>query len=755
MPMTAHHHATRQSGFAALLMVLVVGLATAALVLARVNHVRSGQEVAAMLKSSTTAHARAWKAADAVRLALGDAATSFVAGLSPGMVLTITMEDRTSYRIDATVVSNQQVDGAQEITLRVQAADAAQPAQTRNTAAVLVTFQVRPTPCNVTGTCPKPPPPRPPLVIRGDLNAANAIIRFLGKGDNSLYVDGHVNLGGQTYNLSELCATGNITVGGTSQIESVCTDMNLLVKDSASIDTAHAIGSIQMESSGRLGAAISNASVSVTAGTIDHLQSTGDVLVAEPARVATLRTEGKLQWTSSASADSVETNGDIEAYRGNSDRAALASRGKVTLQGSVKDLLAHGAVALVSDGVGMGVKGMLRANADFSYAPGTSTVVNGEVGGTITPPLLEPLVPPVNVVQSSKQPVVRLPAVKVPVVQSVLRETFKIDVNFLRSEANYVFTSEDEGKMVVQVKDVSGIPPGKYYLGVHRLESGALTGAVRLCGQTTLQSVGSTLVPVCTVPAQPEAAQALCVFDVRRQPCLAYSPSDRTWTFSRAIVPVGAYWFDGNLVLHQSSYVGSFLATGNIRATEFLSIWAPNTVESSRACAGALVPTNFCDPSTRTLRTPPLALGNAALVAGSYEGTVFTGGDIYLETSQEISGNVLAGNQVLINAGAASTAQSLVTIHGRMLASGQSGQSVVSVLAGRIIFVTDDFQSTFDPSVSPCMSSACNVSATARASQQAVDPSAPQPAGSAGCTTAAGCTQGRVSQVRVFWAAPD
>jgi hypothetical protein len=752
--MPEHHHATRQFGFAALLMVLVVGLATAALVLARVNHVRSGQEVAAMLKGSTTAHARAWKAADAMRIALGDAATSYVAGLDPGMVLAITMDDRTSYRIDATVVSNQLVDGAQEITLRVQAADAAQLAQTRTTAAVLVTYQVRPTPCDVTRTCPKPPPPST-LVIRGDLDAANATIRFLGEGDTSLYVDGHVNLGGQTYNLSELCATGNITVGGPSEIASVCTDMNLLVKDSASIGTAHAIGSIQMQSRGRLGSAISNASVSVTGGTVEHLQSTGDVLVAEPARVATLRTEGKLQWTSSASADSVETNGDIEAYRGNSDHAALASRGKVTLQGSVKDLLAHGSVALVPDGLGMGVKGMLRANGDFSYVPRQSTVVDGEVGGSINPPLLEPLVPPVNVLQSGKQPVVRLPAVTVPLVGSVLRETFKIDVNFLRSEANYVFTSEDDGKMVVQVKDVSGIPPGKYYLGVHRLDSGALTGVVRLCAQTTLQSVGSAQVPVCTVPALPTAAQALCVSGMPSQPCLAYTPADRTWTFSRAIVPVGAYWLDGNLVLDQSSNVASFLATGNIRVTGYLSVSAPNTVVSSRACAGALLPTNFCDPTSRALRTPSLALGNAALVAGSYEGTVFTGGDIHLETSQEVAGNVLAGNQVLINAGAAGAAQSVVTIHGRMLASGQSGQSVASVLAGKINFVTDDFQSTFDPSVSPCMSSACNVSSTVRASQQAVDQSAAPSAGSAGCTLAAGCTQGRVSQVRVFWAAPD
>jgi len=279
---------TPRSGFAALLMVLVIGLATAALVLARVNHVRSGQEVASMLKNSTAVQARAWKAADALRIALGQAQAGYVATLIPGSVLTITMEDRADYGISATVVSNRVVDGAQELTVRVLAADATAPEQTRYTAAVRVTFQVRPNPCDVTRTCPKAPAPST-LVIRGDLDASNATVRFLGGGNASLDVDGNVDLGGVTYNLSELCATGNITVGGPSIIETVCTDMNLLVKDSASIGSASAVGTIGMHSSGTVRSAISNTGVSVTKGSVGYLQSTGTVSVSEQGRVGTLR----------------------------------------------------------------------------------------------------------------------------------------------------------------------------------------------------------------------------------------------------------------------------------------------------------------------------------------------------------------------------------------------------------------------------------------------------------------------------------
>jgi hypothetical protein len=749
--MPAHHRAPHQSGFAALLMVLVVGLATATLVLTRVNHVRSGQEVAAMLKTSATAHARAWKATDALRIALGEAESTYVAGLTPGMVLSISMDDWSSYRITATVVSNELVDGTQELTMRVAAADGTEAAKTRHTAAVLVTFQVRPNPCEVTRTCPRPSV-QGTLVIRGDLDASNAAIRFLGGESPSIYVDGNVNLGGATYNLSDLCATGDVTVGGPSLIETVCTDKSLLVKDSASIGSARAVGAISMQSSATVRSAISNGEVSVSNGTIEHLQSTGDVSVSEQGRVAILRSAGKLSWTSNASADSVETNGDIEAYGGDSERTTLTSRGKVTLQGSVKNLLAHGAVALVPRGYAMGVLGMLRSNGDFSYVPRQSTVVQGEVGGAITPPLLAPLVPPVNVGPIGTHPV-RLPLVTVPAMQSMLYETFKIDVNYLREDANYVFTTEDDGKMVVYVKDVNGIAPGKYYLGVHPQDSGVLLGAVRFCSQTTMQSVGANMVPVCTLPAQANAAIAFCVPGVPGQACIAYTPADRTWTMGRANMPIGAYWFDGNLLLQQSSYVGAFMATGDIRATGFVFISAINTVSSARACSGVLLATNFCDPADRALRTPALALGNAALVAGSYDGTVFSGGNIYLEDSQEVAGNVLAGNQVFINPNAAGGSDLVVTIHGRMVVSGQRGGAVESILAAKINFVLDGFLSTFNPSVSPCMSAACRV--TAPASQQARAQNAPQNAAPAACTLATGCTQGNLAQVRVFWAAPD
>ncbi|WP_395668743.1 hypothetical protein [Rhodoferax sp.] len=748
------HRATRQSGFAALLMVLVVGLATAALVLARVNHVRSSQEVAAMLKNTTTVHARAWKAADALRVALGEAEPGYVAGLLPGTAIDITLSDQASYRITAQVMSNELVNGAQELSVRVEAADAAEATQTQSSAAVRVTFQVRPNPCAVTGTCPRPTAPST-LVIRGDLDASNATIRFLGGENASIFVDGNVDLGGFTLNLSNLCATGDITVGGPTTIETVCTDKNLLVKDSASIGTARVMGAIHMQSSKTLRSAISNGAVNATRGTIAHLQSSGDVSVSEEARIAVLRSEGKLSWTSNASADSVETNGDIEAYSGDSGSTTLASRGNVTLQGTVKDLLAHGAVALVPRSYGMGIQGMLRGNGDFSYVPRQSTVEQGEVGGAITPPLLEVLVPPVNVMRVNTRPVVRLPQVAVPVMQSVLPETFKIDVNYLRGEANYVFTTEDDGKIVLHVKDVSGIAPGKYYLGVHPQDSDVLLGVMRICTQTTMQRVGSALVPVCTLPTQANAAIGFCVPAVPGQPCIAYAPAERTWTIGNTNMPIGAYWFDGNLELQQNSYVGSFLATGDIRATGFVFISAINTVSSARACSGTLLATNFCDPDNRILRTPALALGNAALVAGSYQGAAFSGGNIHLEDSQEVAGNVLAGNQVFINPGSSNEGLSVVTIHGRLLASGQSGRTTESVLAAKINFVIDGFLSTFDPSASPCMSAACQVSATASFSKPAAPQNTAQPATLANCTLAAGCTQGSVSQVRVFWAAPD
>jgi len=311
----------------------------------------------------------------------------------------------------------------------------------------------------------------------------------------------------------------------------------------------------------------------------------------------------------------------------------------VTLQGSVKDLRAHGSVALVPSRYAMGVQGTLRANADFVYAPRQSTVAQGEVGGAIAPPLLEPLVPPVNVVRAATTPVVTAaPGDRARHPQRVVRNVQ--DRRELPSRRGQLrLHRRRRREMVVQVEDVSGVPAGKYYLGVYRLDSGALSEAMQLCAQTTLQSAGGAVVPVCTAPAQASATTTWCASAPGGPACIAYAPSNRTWTIDSTAVPVGAHWFKGDLVLQKGSYIGSFLATGDIRVAGYLSASAPNTVTSARACAGALVASNLCDPSSRTLRTPPLALGNAVLVAGSYQGTTFSGGDVAWKPPEEIAGN--------------------------------------------------------------------------------------------------------------------
>lgn len=123
-----------QAGFTAMVMVLVISLATAAAVFARVTYLRGTQDVALLLKKGTTTQAKAWRAADALRIALGDMTAEYVEALAANAVIPITMSDSTGYSISARVMRNDSLaGGARELTMRV----VAKTPQSKQTPAVL------------------------------------------------------------------------------------------------------------------------------------------------------------------------------------------------------------------------------------------------------------------------------------------------------------------------------------------------------------------------------------------------------------------------------------------------------------------------------------------------------------------------------------------------------------------------------------------------------------------------------------------
>lgn len=636
-----------------------------------------------------------------------------------------------------------------------------------------MTFQISPNPCNDGTNCGSQET-MPTLLIRGDLDTSAANTKFLGISGASLLVDGNVNLG-STSGLSELCATGNVTVGGVSTLKKVCTDQDLTVNDSANIDLAHVVGNIKMSSSGAVQSVISNGRTDITSGFISRLESTGNVSVSQQGRVEFLRSAGSVSWTTENAAASVYSNGDIESYFGVHSETILSSLGSISLSGTAKDINAMLNVALTPSVVGFGVEGFLRTNGDFSYRSGRSLVQQGEVAGSIAPPILSVLSPPVNVSTPSNGMPLNLIKVVVPTVNKISLSFLKVDVNFLSSQSNYAFRASDDGKIIVSVRDVNGVLSGEYYLGLYRSRGNSTSGVNRLCSQTSMETIANRRHPVCTDLNSGKIPAAICQSAGGSVPCISYATDTKTWTIEKAALPVGAFWFDGNLILKQSNYINTFMATGDILSTGASRLSAPNT--SLETCISRternldtteiaqLYPTNFCDRVSveggRELWTPKVpasSLGNAVLVAGAYEGSNFSGGDITLETSQEIFGNVFAGDNIHINKNVANSRGAVVSMQGRLVASGQGGGKITNVFRSDVNFLIDELPITFQINRSPCMSAGCENAALTSAAitpETIMQPSIPASSATSACNSSAGCTSGRNSQVRVYWAASD
>ena len=131
----------------------------------------------------------------------------------------------------------------------------------------------------------------------------------------------------------------------------------------------------------------------------------------------------------------------------------------------------------------------------------------------------------------------------------------------------------------------------------------------------------------------------------------------------------GVFLFKGNLNPQTGKYANAFLSTGSITYGTSIILEAPNYAGANKVCnsTGFGRPTNLCSSKTALI---PAAIGNIALLAGSCTNATtdascratYSGGNITLESSAKVYGNVIAGN--LLNTSGEST------IVGSLLAAG-------------------------------------------------------------------------------------
>lgn len=391
---------------------------------------------------------------------------------------------------------------------------------------------------------------------------------------------------------------------------------------------------------------------------INTVSAENDVNLSGGGAYTTVNSLTNVTMRGNISAVSVNTNGTT-ILNSSAKVTTIKSIGDVTLESGAEaaSVYTDGTVAMTNGSI----TSLLMAEGNLTENS-NGNVASGQIGGTLTKPNWNNNIH-VTVVSGLQVPITPLTATT---IQSTV-----IDAWPLKSSANLAFDHDASNNITVTVSNMYGISDGTYYL--------ASSGGNQdyLCTTTTYNANS--------------CSKKICVGYSDYNSCFSYSSG--TWALNGRMMAPGVIWFNGNVTAGNGTYNDTILATGNIITQGSTSIYSPNFVGYSGICTNSyflsFYPTNFCQNSAYV--TSPI--GNIALLAGGYVSGVFSGGDINLGSSNDVHGNVMAGNLLSTSGN--------TKVYGYITISNQSNSTTGSDWRGSTTIDLSSLPATFDPSKIP------------------------------------------------------
>lgn len=412
---------------------------------------------------------------------------------------------------------------------------------------------------------------------------------------------------------------------------------------------------------------------------INTLIANGDVTLSGSTSIDNVSSAGSVDLSGSGNYTTVSALNNI-TLTGGVVAGSLTANGRVSIQSnSVTSITAIGSVSATAAPIGS-VKtqgSMTGSNTRISgaalvqgnYAESSDgSVASGQYGGALT-----------KQSWNTKILMTRVSGLAVPITPLTFEsiQIPKIDAYTYRSAANYQFDRDSSGKTVVTVSQVNGVPDGTYYL------VGNANKQDYLCKGTSY-AAGNCPAKICEGYSDSNS-------------CFDYSGG--TWSINGKTMAPGVVWFKGNLSAGVGTYYNSFIATGNIATaganiTKAVNYAGPGSANPrvEGVCVNTrfdtLYPLNYCTGTggATFVSNPP---GNIVFAAGSAEGSTYVGGRIDLTASNDVYGDVLAGD-LIVTGGS-------TTVHGVVLATRQGSNVGNSGFGASTRIDLTGLPSTFHP----------------------------------------------------------
>ena len=590
-----------QRGFATVLIVLLVGLAVAASALGTAYYVNTSQKSLVSGHALTNAQSGAWTGVEVFRKYLNSLDAAGIASLhSQNLTLKVqggrelkvnnissieTSNNPKQYRVTANIQNISEKSEASSTIQIVYEISFTSDSPPENNSSGNTTFSGA-------------------MNFYGNLDASGGITLSNAEDRAVVNVTGNFTTTSGLKGIKELKVLGDVNIGGggITGLENIYSNANVTLNASGTASLVSAKGTVT---------------------------TTGGVAVKD------IYADGDVNIGSSGIFNSIDTKGSITVSGNPTITKATAGNKITTSNGTVLNLLAN------SD-----IKYGVWNNLETAQSGGTFTCVSQDWNKYTKISAVNFLSCPTNtpnkLTKLASGAKVAFPTgalVTVTMAQKPL-----INASAYEEQANYVFSFNNQNRIIVYVRNIYGIKEGSYYLGYRQGTNPKSWGYLCQNVDSSNYCIGNS------------------IGNFGRK--LDWGPeiitySNGIWSLrdtqnTESSVASGVLFFKGATVnLEMGNYANTIISTGNITYGGSIVLKAPNYAGAITVCGSTYfpMPTNLCS-SKNTLSLS--SIGNVALLSGSCTdassiekcSTTYTGGDIKLTSQATIEGNIIAGNKL-------------------------------------------------------------------------------------------------------------
>lgn len=299
-----------QAGVASLLFMLMSGLALGALVFGAVYYVRGLQGQSVAVHAQTQAQLRAWSGAEALRQYLYQLGATPAAALRNGQAVTFSGLSGVSATI-GTVTANETANCSGGTMV---AADIVGSSGGAN-ALLGVVFCAKGT-AGGSGALVEAINIKGDLQLGGDLNVSS-------DSSTRVVVDGRVSGSGSLNGISNLYATGDVSLGGATSIATLFSEGNISLDGSGQYSSVNSMRNVALSGTVQVSTLNANGTASLQSNTVTELNAIGNVSLGSNAQVSQLKTQGSVSASNSRITGSASVQGD---YSESSNGAVASGR---------------------------------------------------------------------------------------------------------------------------------------------------------------------------------------------------------------------------------------------------------------------------------------------------------------------------------------------------------------------------------------------------------------------------------------------